>query len=351
MEKMRCAYCKKPASSTCSRCRKTVYCSKGCLAKHWPNHKSQCVVSLPSSQVVKKQSTKATPKAVAPKRVIPKAATSAVQLSRQPKTGQAYDPSTFANLMEQHILLTIAAAEKLKAGVPNVEVNAAVQALLAQLNDWDVLLVARTGNAQAGPALEDALREHSLAARDLIVAHAAGNNAQIQSALSALRTNADQRIKPLISSLLTGTPAETFIANLARLFDEHLRCTNDYLTALAATNNPLTDRNYGQATEECIQLGIQFGQTLDAAIAALGSPQPATVPDDIVDEDEFEDLDEGETTVSDDICEVCGSPLKITCQKRSYLTKSGEGPNIYFVECACGFRKRHKKKHHVRHRR
>jgi len=225
-------------------------------------------------------------------------------------TGDAYDPSNFEVLMEQHIRLTVAAAESVKVNGSRSRVTTiAIQTLLLQLDDWETLINEVTGDDNLGKALKSGLNEHSVAARDLIVGHIGGDTEAVTRAIAKLQENGNNIIKPFVANLFkdSGVPAE-LVSRIASLWDTHLICTNNYVRLLAEAESPDTSSKYAEATESCMDAGIQFGQTFDEATEQLLEQE----------EEEEEEIEE----VSDQL------------------------DLVYIEGCACGKHKRRRRRHY-----
>ena len=371
-------------------CRgRAMYCSRGCQKRDWACHKKTCVIRLSPAGVTgptgsaqqQQQAFKKVPMKVTPQPLSTNGRSSSTQqpraqagtaaaaaFTKAPKTGSAYIRSSFESLMEQHILLTIRAAETVKAGA---DASGAVRDLISQLDDWESLVADALGDAQKGAQLKAALTEHTNAVRDLIVARLSGDNAGVNAALAAARRNADSVVKPFVINLLTGTAGEEFIGELARLFDVHLKCTDDYVKLLAAsTGNIAQDRAYNDATEVCLEAGRNFGETMDQAVlAVLSAEQPASQREaeegeegeegeeeeeeegeegeegEEEEEEEGEEGEEGEQQVGvndEFVCCICGSDDPVNLIEF-------ENSNETIIECGCGARHRRPHQYYSKH--
>ncbi len=190
-------------------------------------------------------------------------------LSKRPKMVAAsrgelqQDEPRFSELMAEHVLLTIAAAEAVQGGEAEL-INFRVNELVAQIQDWKLLFLSRYEEAEWGESWEAILSEHTLLAKDFIVAvirRPEGYAAQRQTALEGLLRNG-VLVKDFLEELPGSSRAQIQLGQL--LWDQHLECTVAYNELLGdGQEEALESRAYQEATQDCLQKGRAFGEVLD----------------------------------------------------------------------------------------
>lgn len=96
-------------------------------------------------------------------------------------------------------------------------------------------------------------------------------SSQKQEALAGITGDNNRQIARFWASLLVDEFAQTTnIKETTRLWGEHLRCTAAYIDALAQTDDvtTLTGR-FRQGVKECLELGRQFGDVIDAKLGPM----------------------------------------------------------------------------------